>query len=355
MATVRITEFTDPACPFAWSAEPFRRKLQWRYGDAIEWRLRMVVLADDGDEYAAKGLTPEILAQGAASISRDHGMPMDTSVRDRMSATAPACRAVVAARLHAPEAEQALLRALRVRNFDGEALEDESTRAGAARDVGLDPAALEAWMTSGEVERMLDEDRAAARSPTAAALAQDDRLADAGDGRRYTCPSYEIVRLEDGTQIDVPGFQPWAAYEVALANLAPEAQLREPPDVRARAARMGGRAARDARGRGRLRHRARRGARAARPSSARAPSWLRWPLVAHLGSASLRKAEGAAFSTAGCGGERVMACRPAESGKGEEQGPGVVSRQYPHDTPHLSVFGSMFETGALGRRPSLSS
>ncbi len=229
MATVRITEFTDPACPFAWSAEPFRRKLRWRYGDAIEWRLRMVVLADDGDEYAAKGLTPEILAKGAASISRDHGMPMDTSVRDRMSATAPACRAVVAARLHAPEAEAALLRALRVRNFDGEALEDESTRAGAARDVGLDPAALETWMASDDVERMLDEDRAAARNPTAAALAQDDRLADADEGRRYTCPSYEIVRLEDATQIDVPGFQPWAAYEVALANLAPAAQLREPP------------------------------------------------------------------------------------------------------------------------------
>jgi predicted DsbA family dithiol-disulfide isomerase len=228
MATVRITEFTDPACPFAWSAEPFRRKLQWRYGDAIEWRLRMVVLADSGDEYAAKGLTPEILAQGAASIAREHGMPMDTSVRE-LSATAPACRAVVAARLHAPEAEVALLRALRVRNFEGEALEDESTRAGAARDAGLDPAALEAWMATDEVGRMLDEDRAAARNPTPAALAQDHKLADAGDGRRYTCPSYEIVRLDDGMQLDVPGFQPYAAYEVALANLAPDAQLREPP------------------------------------------------------------------------------------------------------------------------------
>ena len=32
-------------------------------------------------------------------------------------------------------------------------------------------------------------------------------------------------------QIDVPGFQPFAAYEVALANLAPELRApREPPE-----------------------------------------------------------------------------------------------------------------------------
>ena len=230
MATVRLTEFTDPGCPWAWSAEPFRRRLQWSYGDEIEWRRRMVVLADSAEEYEAKGFTPEVLAKASADISREHGMPIDTSVRDRLSATAPACRAVVATRLHAPESEAALLRALRVRNFSGEALEDESTRAGAARDVGLDPAELEAWMARGETERLLDEDRAAARSPTAAALAQDHKLAPAGDGRRYTCPSYEIVRIGDGMQIDVPGFQPYAAYEVALANLAASVQLREPPE-----------------------------------------------------------------------------------------------------------------------------
>lgn len=189
----------------------------------------MVVLADSGEEYVAKGFDPEVQSKAFARISRDHGMPIDTSLRERMSATAPACRAVVAVRLNAPEAEAPLLRALRVRNFAGEALEDESTRAGAARDVGLDPAALEAWMATPEVERALDEDRAAARDPTAAALAQDHKLAPAGEGRRYTCPSYEIVRLADGMQLDVPGFQPYGAYEVALANLAADARLREPP------------------------------------------------------------------------------------------------------------------------------
>jgi predicted DsbA family dithiol-disulfide isomerase len=230
VAIIRITEFTDPGCPWAWSAEPCRRRLRWLYGDAIEWRLRMVVLADSGDEYEAKGFTPQKMAAGFEKISRDHGMPIDTSPRERMSGTAPACLAVVAARLHAPHAEASLLRALRVRNFAGEALDEQATRAGAAGDVGLDPAQLEDWMASEEVQRALDEDRAAARDPTDAALALDHKLAPADGGRRYTCPSYEIVRLRDELQIDLPGFQPLAAYEVALANLAPAADRRDSPE-----------------------------------------------------------------------------------------------------------------------------
>jgi predicted DsbA family dithiol-disulfide isomerase len=27
---LHIEVFTDPACPFAWSAEPDRRRIQWR-------------------------------------------------------------------------------------------------------------------------------------------------------------------------------------------------------------------------------------------------------------------------------------------------------------------------------------
>lgn len=229
MTTIQITEFSDPGCPWAWSAEPFRRRLLWLYGDAIAWRRRMVVLADSPDEYLSKGFTPEKLAAGSAQIAREHGMPIDTSPRDRMAATAPACRAVVATRLNAPGSEGALLRALRVRNFAGEHLDEQSTRAGAARDAGLDPDALETWMASADTERVLDEDRAAARNPTAAALAQDHKLGPSSNGRRYTCPSYEFVRTANGAQLAVPGFQPFAAYEVAVANLAPEATRRDAP------------------------------------------------------------------------------------------------------------------------------
>jgi predicted DsbA family dithiol-disulfide isomerase len=224
-----ITEYTDPGCPWAWSAEPFRRRLQWLYAEKLDWSRRMVVLSDDPSDYERKGLTPEKMAAGAAKIARDHGMPIDTSVRPRLHATAPACRAVVAARLHAPEAEDPLLRAFRVRNFSGQLLDEPATLEGAAADAGLDAEQLRGWMQDGAVEDALDEDRAAARQPLDAARVLDDKLANWSGGRRYTCPSYEIVRRSDGVRIAVPGFQPFAAYDVVLANLVPGTERRDPP------------------------------------------------------------------------------------------------------------------------------
>ncbi|MEA2324585.1 MAG: hypothetical protein QOD81_4435 [Solirubrobacteraceae bacterium] len=230
MADVCITEFTDPGCPWAYSAEPFRRRLSWLYGDQLEWRVRMVGLAESADDYVERGFTPDKQAKAFATIAREHGMPIDTSERPRMAATMPACRAVVAARLHAPDQMRPLLRRLRVRNFAGELLDEPETIAGAARDAGIDPGELERWMGEDEVETALREDMAAAREPQTAARVLDHKLANWSGGRRYTCPSYEIVRVEDGVRIAVPGFQPWAVYDVVTANLVPGADRRDPPD-----------------------------------------------------------------------------------------------------------------------------
>ena len=229
MADVCITEYTDPGCPWAYSAEPFRRRLTWLYGDALEWQVRMVGLAESPDEYTGRGFTPERQAQAFAAIARDHGMPIDTSVRPRMAATIPACRAVVAARLHAPERMRRLLRRLRVRHFSGHLLDDPATIAAAARDASIDPDDLERWTAEPEVETALRDDMDAARRPLAAARVLDDKLANWSGGRRYTCPSYEIVRVSDGVRIAVPGFQPFAVYDVVTANLVPGVERREPP------------------------------------------------------------------------------------------------------------------------------
>jgi predicted DsbA family dithiol-disulfide isomerase len=228
-AAVVITEFTDPGCPWAYSAEPFRLRLRWLYGDAIEWQQRMVVLAESPQEYLDKGFTPAKQSKAFAAIARDHGMAIDTSERSRMAATAPACRAVVAARLRAPETAEALLRAFRVRAMRGELLDELATVHGAAQDAGLDADELERWTAEDAVEQTMRDDMAAAREPIAAARVLDDKLANWSGGRRYTCPSYEIVRRSDGVRIAVPGFQPFAAYDVVLANLVPGADRRSSP------------------------------------------------------------------------------------------------------------------------------
>ena len=213
VADVCITEFTDPGCPWAWSAEPFRRRLTWLYGDRLEWRSRMVVLAERPEEYLEKGFTPERQAEAFAKIAREHEMPIDTSERPRMASTLPACRAIVAARLHAPDRMRALLRRLRVRHFAGDLLDEAETVDAAAAEAGLDAGTLHGWMGGDDVERALREDMAAAREPMPAARVLDDKLANWSGGRRYTCPSYEIVRVSDGVRIAVPGFQPFGVYK----------------------------------------------------------------------------------------------------------------------------------------------
>jgi predicted DsbA family dithiol-disulfide isomerase len=229
---VRIDEFTDPLCPWAYSAEPFRRKLRWLYEGQIDWVPRMVVLADDPTDQVEKGLTPEKLSTSSREIARRHLMPIDTRVRDYVPGSRDACRAVVAARTGgAPHEGRALLRTLRVSYFSGAQIDRPEVIAAAAGDAGIEPADLERMLAADGVEEALEEDIAAARRPSPAARVLDRKLANWSGGRRYTCPSYEITRLEDGVRIAVPGFQPFAVYDTILANLVPGMERRELPET----------------------------------------------------------------------------------------------------------------------------
>ena len=265
MPSVAITEFTDPGCPFAFSAEPHRWRLRWLFGDQLRWRERMVVLAEAREDYTAKGFTAEKVAQSSGKLAERYGMPMSEEVKPAVAATLPACRAVVAARLHAPEKAWLLLRRLRHLNFatsdgastpggasgtpmgtggtpmgtggtpmgtGGRLLDDPETIAQAAADVGLDPAELAAWSAEEATELALREDMLLARDPTAAALALTHKLATIPEGGwRYTCPSLEF-RTAGGAAFSAPGFQSSLAYETALANVEPGLERRpEPEDV----------------------------------------------------------------------------------------------------------------------------
>lgn len=228
-ADVVITEYTDPACPWAFSAEPFRRRLSWLYGEQIAWEVKMVGLSDGS---GASPFTPEMLSGAYKKISHEHKMPIDTRVRERVAASVPACRAVVATRLNGTyDQTRALLRRLRVRTFSGELLDAPETIDGAARDAGIDVEALHRWIEDPATQAALDEDMAAAREPMPAARVLDAKLANWSGGRRYTCPSYEIERQADGVRIAVPGFQPFAVYDVITANLVPGLARREAPET----------------------------------------------------------------------------------------------------------------------------
>lgn len=207
---VEITLFTDPACPFAFSAEPVRQRLRWHYGDQLHWRLRMIVLTLEPGEDAK-------LAEGAPGLQRRYGMPIDPHPYPRTFSSEPACRAVVAARLNAPGAEAALLRRLRVRAMVGGLLDDPALLAAAAADIGLDGGELARWSRTPAVEDALRADVEAARSPSRAARALDHKLGGPPHERRYTAPSYELAA--NGRAFAVPGYNPPEVYETAFANL----------------------------------------------------------------------------------------------------------------------------------------
>ena len=213
--TLDVTIYTDPACPFAFSAEPARQRLRWHYGDQLRWAVRLIVLTLEPGE-------AEKLARGAPGLQRKYGMPIDPHPYPRPASSEPACRAVVAARLRAPGREISLLRHLRVRTMAGGLIDAPELIDAAARDIGLDPADLRQWMDEPEVEEALAADIAAARSPSAAARALDHKLGGPPGERRYTAPSVIVTRPEDGRRASIPGFNPVEVYETAIANLAPE-------------------------------------------------------------------------------------------------------------------------------------
>jgi predicted DsbA family dithiol-disulfide isomerase len=151
---VIVREYTDPGCPYAFSAERQRLRLLWLYGPAIRWELRMTVL----NETVPAGVTPEAVAESHRRVAEAYGMPIDTRPPLRLAPSIHACRAVVAARLRWPDREAAMLRRLRVLAFAGELLDDSDTLELAAEQAGLPVAELARWAAAPEVEEALGAD-----------------------------------------------------------------------------------------------------------------------------------------------------------------------------------------------------
>jgi protein-disulfide isomerase-like protein with CxxC motif len=220
MAPLHVTHFTDPGCPWAWSASPALAVLRWRYGKQLEWRHVLIGLTEVGAEYDARGYTPERMALGYRSF-RHRGMPFSTDVRDRIHGTGPMCRVVVAARRLAPDSEWAVLRALQFAQFTTALdLEDpDALREALAWLPDVDGDALVDAAFDAETEEAYQADRREARMAAGGATEFQGKAATTPEGEvRYTAPSL-MFDTEDGRRLEVGGFQPVEAYDVAIANL----------------------------------------------------------------------------------------------------------------------------------------
>jgi len=224
---VEIELFTDPACPFGFAHEPVRRRLTWLYGDGLRWRPRMIVLAGSVAEMEARGLTPARLAHVRSTVARRTGMPIASDGRQPLSPTRPAALAVVAARAFGQAASDRLLRQLRVLAMSGRPIGERDTIAAAARSARIDVAALLHRTRGAAGRRELQADMAAARHPSAAALALSHHLS-LDPVVRYSAPSC-VLHGAGGGSFTVPGLQSGPVYEAAIANLAPGLARRDTP------------------------------------------------------------------------------------------------------------------------------
>jgi protein-disulfide isomerase-like protein with CxxC motif len=233
MAGVRVEHHSDPGCPWAWSASPALAVLQWRFGEQLEWRHVMIGLTEEAEQYVRRGYTPLRQVTGYSRFRR-FGMPFSPQPKPRIAATSPACRAVVAVRLSAPEREWAAFRALQFAQFNSATLLDEPADVHRALCgvPGIDADALVAAIDSPAVREAYEEDRALARSAAGTPTEAQGKSASTDGPVRYTAPSL-VFHAQDGRTLEAGGFQHVDAYDVVLANLAPELERRPPAqDVR---------------------------------------------------------------------------------------------------------------------------
>ena len=231
MAQITATHFTDPACPWAYSARPAHARLRWRFGDQIEWRLVLIGLSESPDAYERRGYTPDRMLATQHRFSERFGMPFSFELKPRMSGTARACRAIVAARELDAALGEAALRALQLLQFTTPRLldDDDDLRAMLATVPGLDAEAIVARIDDPDIVELYEADRGFARSAEGAPTHVQDRHSTSDGPVRYTAPSV-IFEHHDGGRFEIGGFQPFEAYDTGLANLDPRLERQPAPE-----------------------------------------------------------------------------------------------------------------------------
>ena len=308
---LQVTHFSDPGCPWAYSASPAHAVLRWRYGDQLR-----VAARHHRAHRAGRPVRPPRLHAGrlgarlralppprhavrdpaARARHRDRpGLP-----RDRRDAPAGA-RSSSYARL--PRA------AVRLVHDAAGARRPRRPREALARVDGLDVAAIVAALGDPEVEAAYQADRAEARtaegSPTEA---QGKAAADRRPGPLHGAVA-DLRRR--GRRLEAGGFQPVEAYDVCSPTSTRRSSARRRPRIRSRRSQALPYGARDLRGRGdhgprqRARPTPRRRGRADRPRRRR----QRHPRAARGRRAVARPPSGAQRKRSGANGVRSSAGR----------------------------------------------
>ena len=224
---IEATLYTDPACPWGYSALPSFRVLEWRYRDQLDWRLVVIGLRE---EASTARFDPARSARRNATFRERYGMPFAAAPKERAAGTGRGCRAVVAARLLDPGSEWRVLRALQLANFTTPLLLDDAERIREALRgaPGIDADAIADRLDDKDVVEAYERDRAAARTAAGTAAEAQGKTSTSDGPVRFTAPS--LVFERGGRRLVAGGWQPVLAYDVLIANLDPTISRMPPPD-----------------------------------------------------------------------------------------------------------------------------
>src|SRR6202167_4234803 len=231
MGKISVTHFTDPGCPFAYSASPALAVLHWRYGDQLDWRLVTIGLSEDPERYVEAGYTPTRMTIGQQSYFKRFGMPLLMQPRSRVSATSPASRAIVATRLRFPGREDEVLRALQIAWFTTTLLLDQDADIAQAltRVDGLDLDAVIAAIDDPATVAAYEDDKEQTRSAEGGPTDFQGKARQTDGPVRYSAPSL-VFENESGQRLEGGGFQTIEAYDVLIANLDTTLERHAPPE-----------------------------------------------------------------------------------------------------------------------------
>ncbi len=244
---IKVVEFTDAMCSWAWGTEPKLRLLRWRFEDQIDsWRLVMGHLVEDEhmpDRDPVAG-APK-LQEYWKVVCDQTGMPRPDPLRRTTTGSRASGMAVKAAQQQGDQAAQSVLRRMREATFvHGEPADTQERAIEACLGLaGLDVEALGDATNAEAVAEAYRQDYEETRTPNDHVLNLEGdrpgigRARPAQDGRmRFVFPTVVVESSDQqagpGTSSTVPGWMPYEAYEQAMfeAGAKPTERTASRPD-----------------------------------------------------------------------------------------------------------------------------
>jgi protein-disulfide isomerase-like protein with CxxC motif len=227
---ISATLFTDAGCPWAYSANPALRVLEWRFRDQLSWRLVMIGLREEASDAATRTYDPDSALARWKVFEVRYGMPFALEPKARAAGTGRGCRAVVAAALLEPGSEWRVFRELQIANFTGSVyLDDVESLREALRGVqGVDADRIADSIEDPDVLADYERQRAQARSAAGTPAEAQNKTTVSDGAVRFTAPSVLFGRGDEVAH--AAGWQPLLAYDTALANFAPELERVPAPE-----------------------------------------------------------------------------------------------------------------------------